>query len=326
MGSGEWFLQKRDSFRNDSFSGTENVPEIGCLSIIVLGASGDLAKKTFPAPGISTAGRGACFRLCKAGYLVTERSSLPSEDVSKFLQLIKYVSGTYAAAEGFQLLDKEIMKHEISKSCQKGSSRILFYLALPPSVYPSVCRMIRKYCMNKCRIIGVFKNGCYNNTTRRELQPLVCQTVVEAIPLNRLASLEGLAAALVKSIYGRHQGRSSGGTMENKVLQPLTPSLRGVLRLAYFRAMNWLCIEIQGLFRYLFRCRLVREWDEIIIIKEFRREFLGVIGRRGERVEIFICLAVAFFVYRGDMCGERNDIHGELGSDILCRGMKCAAA
>ncbi|XP_039008455.1 glucose-6-phosphate 1-dehydrogenase 6, cytoplasmic-like [Hibiscus syriacus] len=172
MGSGEWFLQKRDSFRNDSFSGTENVPEIGCLSIIVLGASGDLAKKTFPAPGISTAGRGACFRLCKAGYLVTERSSLPSEDVSKFLQLIKYVSGTYAAAEGFQLLDKEIMKHEISKSCQKGSSRILFYLALPPSVYPS-----------------------------------------------RSVSLEGLVAALVKSSYGGHQGRSSGGTVENKNYQ-----------------------------------------------------------------------------------------------------------
>lgn len=51
MGSGEWHLEKRDSFRSDSFAREyPNVPENGTLSIIVLGASGDLAKKkTFPA-------------------------------------------------------------------------------------------------------------------------------------------------------------------------------------------------------------------------------------------------------------------------------------
>ena len=50
MGSGKRSLEKIDSFKNDSFSSNENVPETGCLSIIVLGASGDLAKKkTFPA-------------------------------------------------------------------------------------------------------------------------------------------------------------------------------------------------------------------------------------------------------------------------------------
>jgi glucose-6-phosphate 1-dehydrogenase len=44
-------VEKRSSFRSDSFSKEyETVPETGCLSIIVLGASGDLAKKkTFPA-------------------------------------------------------------------------------------------------------------------------------------------------------------------------------------------------------------------------------------------------------------------------------------
>lgn len=43
-------MEKRTTLRNDSFSGQENVQETGCLSIIVLGASGDLAKKkTFPA-------------------------------------------------------------------------------------------------------------------------------------------------------------------------------------------------------------------------------------------------------------------------------------
>ena len=50
MGSGQWCLENRESLRSDSFLSNENVPETGCLSIIVLGASGDLAKKkTFPA-------------------------------------------------------------------------------------------------------------------------------------------------------------------------------------------------------------------------------------------------------------------------------------
>ena len=51
MESGSWHIEKRASFRNDSFSKEiDNVLENGSLSIIVLGASGDLAKKkTFPA-------------------------------------------------------------------------------------------------------------------------------------------------------------------------------------------------------------------------------------------------------------------------------------
>lgn len=48
---GEWHCEERPFAKNESFASlTENVPETGCLSIIVLGASGDLAKKkTFPA-------------------------------------------------------------------------------------------------------------------------------------------------------------------------------------------------------------------------------------------------------------------------------------
>ena len=44
---------ERNSFRSESFSedrDQEVIPDVGCLSIVVLGASGDLAKKkTFPA-------------------------------------------------------------------------------------------------------------------------------------------------------------------------------------------------------------------------------------------------------------------------------------
>lgn len=44
-------MEKRDSFRSEApAKENDTVPETGCLSIIVLGASGDLAKKkTFPA-------------------------------------------------------------------------------------------------------------------------------------------------------------------------------------------------------------------------------------------------------------------------------------
>lgn len=51
MASGEWHCEKRDLLKNESFTKESgNVPDTGCLSIIVLGASGDLAKKkTFPA-------------------------------------------------------------------------------------------------------------------------------------------------------------------------------------------------------------------------------------------------------------------------------------
>ncbi|MFS7954274.1 putative glucose-6-phosphate dehydrogenase (NADP(+)) [Helianthus anomalus] len=58
------------------------------------------------------------------------------EDVSKFLPLIKYISGPYDADEGFQSLDEAISAYEMSKDDKGGSSKRLFYFALPPSVYP----------------------------------------------------------------------------------------------------------------------------------------------------------------------------------------------
>uniref|UniRef100_A0A0D6R4N7 Glucose-6-phosphate 1-dehydrogenase n=1 Tax=Araucaria cunninghamii TaxID=56994 RepID=A0A0D6R4N7_ARACU len=149
----------------------KNTGENGCLSIVVLGASGDLAKKkTFP----------ALFNLYRQGFLPpqdvyifgyartqlsndglrdrirgylkpmkTDSAKDPSEVVSDFLKLVAYVSGSYDDKEGFIKLDKEVAEHEESKSGKDGPSRRLFYLALPPSVYPKVCKMIRHYCMNQ---------------------------------------------------------------------------------------------------------------------------------------------------------------------------------
>ncbi|CAL5325632.1 hypothetical protein CsSME_00004943 [Camellia sinensis var. sinensis] len=174
MESGGWTIKKRSNSSNDSLS-REYVAETGSLSIVLLGASGDLAKKkTFPAlfnlyrQGFLNPDEGHIFGYARTkisddelrnrirGNLVPGKgaSGEQLEEVSKFLQLIRYVSGSYDSEEGFQLLDKEISKHEFSKNTKEGSSRRLFYLALPPSVYPSVCKMIRNYCMNKSDLGG----------------------------------------------------------------------------------------------------------------------------------------------------------------------------
>ncbi|XP_050231500.1 glucose-6-phosphate 1-dehydrogenase 6, cytoplasmic [Mercurialis annua] len=169
MGSGQWSVEKRSELRNDSFVREYgNVPETGCLSIIVLGASGDLAKKkTFPAlynlyrHGFLPAEEVHIFGYARTkisdddlrnrlrGFLEKGSSSTQSEDLSTFLQLIKYISGPYDTEEGFKLLDKAISEHELATQSAEGSSRRLFYFALPPSVYPVVCKMIKKCCMNK---------------------------------------------------------------------------------------------------------------------------------------------------------------------------------
>jgi glucose-6-phosphate 1-dehydrogenase len=49
--SGSWHIEERANSKSEALArAVENAPETGCLSIVVLGASGDLAKKkTFPA-------------------------------------------------------------------------------------------------------------------------------------------------------------------------------------------------------------------------------------------------------------------------------------
>lgn len=97
------------------------------------------------------------YESCQSGWFtIPVAYDFPSIYSSLFSQ-IKYVSGGYDSAEGFLSLNKEISEHELAKNSY-GSSRRLFYLALPPSVYPSVCKMIRSYCMNQ----GSLCCCCYN--------------------------------------------------------------------------------------------------------------------------------------------------------------------
>lgn len=130
------------------------------VSIVVFGASGDLAKKkTFP----------ALFGLYRENQLPHTvniigyaRSNLTTEDlrerikenlklkdekakgkVDGFLQLISYISGPYDKPEGFEKLDKAIEDYDSKNKVEK--SERLFYLALPPSVFTTVASHIKKY-------------------------------------------------------------------------------------------------------------------------------------------------------------------------------------
>jgi glucose-6-phosphate 1-dehydrogenase len=109
MGSGQWHMEKRSTLKNDSFVKEYNpVTETGSLSIIVLGASGDLAKKkTFPAlfnlfhQGFLNPDEVHIFGYARSkitdeelrdkirGYLVDEKNaSKKTEALSKFLKLV----------------------------------------------------------------------------------------------------------------------------------------------------------------------------------------------------------------------------------------------
>lgn len=133
------------------------VPNQLRLSICVLGASGDLAKKkTYP----------ALFALYSKGFLPAHlqvvgyaRSQMtahalreqlrpylkgPANKVDAFLELCDYRAGEYAdPSPGYDGLAELCREHEGDGTFPIGR---LFYLALPPFVYPQVCKALRGPC------------------------------------------------------------------------------------------------------------------------------------------------------------------------------------
>ncbi|KAF8070929.1 G6PD5 [Scenedesmus sp. PABB004] len=147
-------LQSMASLRDDWDC---KVPPNLTLSIAVLGASGDLAKKkTFP----------ALFALYEKGFLprATQiigyaRSELTDAglrerlapflkgdpaSVERFLALCVYIQGDYAVgAPGYDRLAAAVGEWEHQPKAPAGR---LFYLALPPYVYPQVCGALAAAC------------------------------------------------------------------------------------------------------------------------------------------------------------------------------------
>ncbi|KAL1923758.1 uncharacterized protein VTP21DRAFT_8738 [Calcarisporiella thermophila] len=127
------------------------------LVIVVLGASGDLArKKTFP----------ALFSLHKNGFLpkrtkiigyarsqmdlgeyhkrvASHFKNATGQEIDQFLSQTFYVSGKYDDDGSFEVLRKEIEKAE-KEIGAKEPNRIA-YLALPPSVFTIVGKQLKKH-------------------------------------------------------------------------------------------------------------------------------------------------------------------------------------
>lgn len=142
---------KRSLIRSTDTSGAHSslnsLEDLQCkaLSVIVIGASGDLAKKkTYP----------ALFQLFKTGLLPGHakivgfsRSNLSNadlhdrirpflkgseEDMNRFLSLCSYFSGHYDSDEAFASLNAKL--NLLEQESFKDSNR-LFYFAIPPSVF-----------------------------------------------------------------------------------------------------------------------------------------------------------------------------------------------
>lgn len=128
--------------------------------IVVLGASGDLAKKkTFP----------ALFHLYRYklipqdtlifGYARSEMSIEDfhsqisetfkdyGEDVDKFLKQCHYFRGNYDSVENLSDFSKKLEEQE--KKLSKESNNRIFYMALPPSIFLKTAEAIKKSIMSK---------------------------------------------------------------------------------------------------------------------------------------------------------------------------------
>ncbi|KAI8881494.1 glucose-6-phosphate dehydrogenase [Backusella circina FSU 941] len=129
----------------------------GSVTIVVLGASGDLAKKkTYP----------ALFRLFNNGFLpaktqivgyartqmehaqyierVTQYIKNKGEKLEEFKQILSYVAGQYDQDSCFQNLDKVIRESEKERAIEVGRRHRVFYMALPPSVFIPVAKGLKK--------------------------------------------------------------------------------------------------------------------------------------------------------------------------------------
>lgn len=124
---------------------------------VVMGASGDLAKKKIY-PTLWWLFRDGLLPP-KTYFIGYSRSNLTVEDikkntlpymkvkegeekqVDKFFKINEYIAGSYESPGDFAKLNKAID--------EKGSCNRLFYLALPPTVYESVTLNLKATCMSK---------------------------------------------------------------------------------------------------------------------------------------------------------------------------------
>eukprot|EP00300_Choanocystis_sp_HF-7_P042209 c8980_g1_i1.p1 GENE.c8980_g1_i1~~c8980_g1_i1.p1 ORF type:complete len:795 (+),score=199.14 c8980_g1_i1:160-2544(+) len=159
----EIFVPKPRPSRPKKTTVSTETAKVSTLSVVVFGASGDLAKKkTFP----------ALFHLFAQGFVAETtvfygyaRTSLSDENfreklrsyvekearqrnsvdkVDAFLNQCVYKYGEYDQPAGFEALTQAMAASEHSRG---GTVGRLFYLALPPTVFPTVATQVKAHCM-----------------------------------------------------------------------------------------------------------------------------------------------------------------------------------
>ncbi|KAK8854732.1 glucose-6-phosphate dehydrogenase [Kwoniella newhampshirensis] len=123
--------------------------------VVVLGASGDLAKKkTFPAlfalfaqdllpKNIHIVGY-ARTKMDKDEFHKRETQYIKGDDakIKEFQEISSYISGAYDEDSGFQ----ELLKHVEELEGDREKPNRVFYMALPPSVFTTVAKGLKKNC------------------------------------------------------------------------------------------------------------------------------------------------------------------------------------
>ncbi|CAO3600342.1 unnamed protein product [Absidia cylindrospora] len=132
----------------------------GGITIVVFGASGDLArKKTFPAlfrlyksellPKSALILGYARSKLDHDGFIerVTEHISKEEDKktVDGFVKICSYLSGQYDQDESFKKLNEVISKSEDERGLKSGQRNRIFYMALPPTAFLNVAKGCRQH-------------------------------------------------------------------------------------------------------------------------------------------------------------------------------------
>eukprot|EP00051_Salpingoeca_urceolata_P003544 m.58591 g.58591 ORF g.58591 m.58591 type:complete len:527 (+) comp12885_c1_seq1:291-1871(+) len=138
----------------------------GVTSVIVLGASGDLAKKKI-FPVLWNLFRDNLVNRSSTMFFGYARSDLSNSDVvdrfrphiedadekgddfAEFADSIKYIRGAYDEASAFKELDEALTASEEKHPCKGQGQNRIFYLALPPNVFIPVCDLVSKHALSK---------------------------------------------------------------------------------------------------------------------------------------------------------------------------------
>ncbi|KAL6040782.1 Glucose-6-phosphate 1-dehydrogenase 1, chloroplastic [Balamuthia mandrillaris] len=134
------------------------------LTIVVLGASGDLArKKTFPAlfhlyldgllpPAVQIAGF-ARSKMSEKDFnaKISEHfeKGAPEEKKTEFLKHCYYQQGLYDSGDSWKEFDKVMKEREKQYGHGEHGANRIFYMAIPPSIFEDTARALRPNAMSK---------------------------------------------------------------------------------------------------------------------------------------------------------------------------------